>query len=212
MSTITDQGMKCFRDMSYSLIQGDSVLIELDVKDGSDVVIDVSSYGCQVEVSTLNGVTPLLAFTEADASNVLLGNGTFKLALSRAESLALAHGTYTIQVRLDDLSGVVTTLTEGRFAVNRSLIQGAVTPIAVTGITGMPATLTIAVNEQIQFGVIVAPATCTDKRVTWSTSVGAKASVSSTGVVKGLVAGDTTITATSVLTPAKTETCTVTVA
>ena len=93
------------------------------------------------------------------------------------------------------------------------LITGCTTPIpvAVTGVTLDHATMTLTVGGSTGTLVAtVAPATATDKSVTWSSSVSAVATVSVNGVVTPLTAGTTTITVTTV-DESKTAECVVTV-
>ena len=86
----------------------------------------------------------------------------------------------------------------------------AYTNVPVTGISGLPATLAIAVGEKVQIVPVIAPASASDTRVTWESSDPTKATVSSTGVITGLVAGPTNITVTTV-DQSETDVCAVTV-
>jgi hypothetical protein len=84
-------------------------------------------------------------------------------------------------------------------------------PVAVTGVTLDQATMTLTAGGATGTLVAtVAPATATDKSVTWSSSVPAVATVSVNGVVTPLTAGTTTITVTTV-DGDFTDTCVVTV-
>lgn len=87
-------------------------------------------------------------------------------------------------------------------------IQGA--SVAVTGVTLNKSTASIVVGNDTTLIATVAPATATDKAVTWSTSDGTIASVSNAGVVTGVAAGTATITCTT-HDGNKTATCEVTV-
>lgn len=86
----------------------------------------------------------------------------------------------------------------------------AVTPVVVTGVTVTPSTKTLAVSETQQLAATVAPAEASQD-VTWESSDTEKATVSATGLVTAVAAGEVTITATSVADNTKTGTCTVTV-
>lgn len=86
----------------------------------------------------------------------------------------------------------------------------AVTPVVVTGVTVTPSTKTLAVSETQQLTATVAPAEAS-QNVTWASSDDTKATVSATGLVTAVAAGEVTITATSVADNTKTGTCTVTV-
>lgn len=84
-------------------------------------------------------------------------------------------------------------------------------PVAVTGVTLNKASTNIAVGANETLVATVAPATATNKAVTWSTSDATKATVDSTGKVVGVAAGTVTITVTTT-DGSKTATCAVTIA
>ena len=66
--------------------------------------------------------------------------------------------------------------------------------VSVTGVTLNKTSLTLNVNEQETLTATVAPSTATNKNVTWSSNKTSVATISSTGVVKGIAAGTATIT------------------
>ncbi len=68
---------------------------------------------------------------------------------------------------------------------------------AVTGVTLSPTTATIAATATQQLTTTIAPSAATIKTLTWTSSNTAVAIVSSIGLVTGLAAGTTTITATT---------------
>ena len=70
-------------------------------------------------------------------------------------------------------------------------------PVAVTGVSVSPTEATIKVYESKQLTATVAPAEATEKEVTWSSSDDAVATVTSTGLVKGVSEGTATITVTT---------------
>ena len=83
-------------------------------------------------------------------------------------------------------------------------------PIVVAAVDVTPATLSLAVGATGDLEVGVTPAGAS-QQVTWTSSAPAIASVSETGLVKGLTVGTATITATSAADGTKTDTCAVTV-
>jgi len=83
-------------------------------------------------------------------------------------------------------------------------------PIVVAAVDVTPATLNLAVGATGDLEVVVTPAGAS-QQVTWTSSAPAIASVSETGLVKGLTVGTATITATSAADGTKTDTCAVTV-
>ncbi|WP_313447097.1 phage tail tube protein [Pseudomonas sp.] len=83
-------------------------------------------------------------------------------------------------------------------------------PIVVAAVDVTPATLSLAVGATGDLEVVVTPAGAS-QQVTWTSSDATKASVSATGLVKGIAVGSATITATSKADGTKTDTCAVTV-
>ena len=83
--------------------------------------------------------------------------------------------------------------------------------VAVTGVTLAPATSTGAVGSTVQLTATIAPAGATGKKVTWSSSNSAVATVDVRGLVTRLKTGTATITATSQDDATKTGTSAITV-
>ncbi|WP_264564337.1 Ig-like domain-containing protein [Flavobacterium sp. N3904] len=84
------------------------------------------------------------------------------------------------------------------------------TNIAVTGVTLAPTTATLTVGGTQQLTPTVAPATATNKTVSYSSSNTATASVNATGLISALASGTATITVTT-QDGSKIATCTLTV-
>ena len=82
--------------------------------------------------------------------------------------------------------------------------------VAVTGVTVAPATLTLEVGQTGALTATVAPATATNKAVTWTSSAPAIATVDASGTVKGIAPGTATITV-KTADGGKTATCAITV-
>ena len=82
------------------------------------------------------------------------------------------------------------------------------TTVKVTGITLTSTELSLAVGESYTLTATVSPSNATDKTVSWYSSNSTVATVTSSGVIKGISAGSTTITATA---GGKSATCVVTV-
>jgi PKD repeat protein len=73
----------------------------------------------------------------------------------------------------------------------------SVETVNVTAVSLAPATATLALNQTQQMTPAITPANATNKRVSWSSSNAAVASVSAAGVVTGVSAGTATITVTT---------------
>ena len=116
-------------------------------------------------------------------------------------------------------TGVVTGVTIGTATITGTTVDGGfkatcavtVTTIPVVSITVSPTTSTISVNGTTQLVGIIVPSTATNKKVTWTTSNAAVATVNATGLVTGVSIGNATITVTT-QDGAKTATCAVIVA
>jgi len=85
------------------------------------------------------------------------------------------------------------------------------TPIPVSSISVAPSSKTLEVGGTQQLTATVSPDNAFDRTVTWSTSNGSVATVSSTGLVTAVAAGTCTITATANDGSGKTGTCSITV-
>jgi Bacterial surface proteins containing Ig-like domains len=84
------------------------------------------------------------------------------------------------------------------------------TPIAVTSVVTTPATATVAVGNVTNIDSAVLPAAA-NQAVVWTSGTPANATVNSSGRVTGVAVGTSTITATSVVDPTKSDTTVVTV-
>jgi len=69
--------------------------------------------------------------------------------------------------------------------------------VPVTGVSVIPASLSVGVGASVPLAVTVAPDSATNKNVTWSSSDTSVATVSTGGVVTGAAAGTVTITVTT---------------
>ena len=93
---------------------------------------------------------------------------------------------------------------------NEENVKLAPATVAVTGVTVAPATLTLEVGQTGALTATVAPATATNKAVTWTSSAPAIATVDASGTVKGIAPGTATITV-KTADGGKTATCAITV-
>jgi len=215
MAVILSQGIACYRNMSTRLIQGDTYALE--VLTFSDLActtpLDVSLYACAVDFLAGNvGSSSVLSLTEAD-TEVAMGATGVTITLTAAQAAAFATGVYRLGIRLNNLGApeIVATVYEGILTVDASAVLADFTEIAVTGVSGVPAALALTHPATVQLGWIIAPATATDKRVTFTSSVVGKATVSAAGIITTVAAGVTNITVKSVNDPTKTAVCAVTV-
>ena len=110
---------------------------------------------------------------------------------------------YDVNVEVEDEAG-------SSAWYNEENVKLASATVAVTGVTVAPATLTLEVGQTGALTATVAPATATNKAVTWTSSAPAIATVDASGTVKGIATGTATITV-KTADGGKTATCAVTV-
>ena len=80
------------------------------------------------------------------------------------------------------------------YLVNIIMNQSTSEDIPVTGVSVSPTSATISVNGTQQLSATVSPSDATNKSVTWTSSNTSVATVSSSGLVTGVSAGNATIT------------------
>lgn len=107
-------------------------------------------------------------------------------------------------------SGIVTAVANGSAVITVTTTDGGKTAtctvtvdippatVSVTGVTLSPETKTLEIGQTVQLVATVLPADATDKTVTYTSSKPSVATVDSTGLVTAMVAGQTTITVTTV--------------
>jgi hypothetical protein len=105
-------------------------------------------------------------------------------------------------------SPYITLYIGGNLVLGTEPLKG--TPVAVTGVTIAPTTVSINVGLISQLTATILPANATNKSVSWTSSNTSIASVSSTGLVTAIAKGTATITVTTA-DGAKTAACSVTV-
>jgi hypothetical protein len=104
-----------------------------------------------------------------------------------------------------DTTGLLTAVANGTATITVTTDEGAFTDysdvtvadIAVTGVSVSPAIDTIFIGAVSQLKVTLIPTYPTNKNISWSTSNSAVASVSPTGLVRGISVGTATITVTT---------------
>jgi hypothetical protein len=85
----------------------------------------------------------------------------------------------------------------GLYHYNWSSISGAVASVSVTGVTLSPTTLALNAGFTGQLIETVLPSNASNKNVSWTTSNASVATVSSSGLVTAVAAGNATITVTT---------------
>ena len=148
----------------------------------------------------------LLLFKPADLEATLTDKASYTITgLGGGITIinpALDKG-YDVNVEVEDEDG-------SSAWYNEENVKLAPATVAVTGVTVAPAALTLEVGQTGALTATVAPATATNKAVTWTSSAPAIATVDASGTVKGIAPGTATITV-KTADGGKTATCAITV-
>ncbi len=146
-------------------------------------------------------------------------NDTWPYAAASVQGVPTWTSSNTNTVIVNSDAGTITAVHEGAANVSmKEPITGASTsktvsvtdPNVVTGVSLDKTTLELGTGASATLTATVSPVSAANKNVTWSSSNTAVATVSSSGVVKGVKAGTAVITARTV-SGSKTATCTVNV-
>ena len=170
-------------------------------------------YGMSVYPSNLLGtgtpsVIPVAGNAPANTGNALI-----------CEYVIYDHDTFAIACDILGLRMVNAINFIGSYAqieavcgggvVNPALAIAKIVTVPADSVTLDEATASIVVGATVQLTATVLPTYTTDKTITWTSGTEAKATVDSDGLVTGVSAGTSVITATT--SNGKTATCTVTV-
>ncbi len=122
------------------------------------------------------------------------GDITSRVVISGNTGNMYSIGTYTINYRVSDSSGN-TTYSTRNFSVKdcSTTIKKPTSKIEISSVGLTPNIRTISVNSQLQLELTIVPSNATNKSVTYSSSNPSVASVSSTGLVRAISKGTTTI-------------------
>ncbi|NNA69501.1 phage tail tube protein [Pseudomonas gessardii] len=140
-------------------------------------------------------------------------------ALSFEFTLNNPDGGYTffipeMEVSADWPDGGATDIIQVELSYTARRVPPTITrlpaPIVIAAVAVTPATASVAVGATVDLEAAVTPVGAS-QLVTWTTSDATKASVSATGLVKGVAVGTTTITATSKADVTKTDTAEITI-
>lgn len=137
----------------------------------------------------VNGTTQLTAtVTPSNATNqvVTWSSGNSDVATVSANGLVtgISAGNAIVTVTTQD----------GNFTSTSSI---TVNVVSVTGVSVSPITAAININGSQQLTATISPGNASNKNVVWSSGNASVATVSATGLVTGVAAGNTTITVTT---------------
>ncbi|MDE6317604.1 MAG: Ig-like domain-containing protein [Muribaculaceae bacterium] len=181
------------------------------VSEGYTVVTATTSNGLKDQITITVVETAVTAITLNESSIVLMANESFSLIpdiqplTATNKQLQWASGDISIATVSND--GMVTAVAVGETTITASATDGSgvtasckvtviPTPAESISITVVGET-TLEVNQNVQLMAEVLPANATDKSVVWSSSNPAVATVTETGLVTAVSAGETVITATN---------------
>ena len=142
-------------------------------------------------------------FMPADLKATLTDKASYTITGLGGGFISPTNDGYDVNVEVEDEDGSSTWYKSGN-------VKLAPATVAVTGVTVAPATLTLEVGQTGALTATVAPATATNKAVTWTSSAPAIATVDASGTVKGIAPGTATITV-KTADGGKTATCAITV-
>ena len=142
-------------------------------------------------------------FMPADLKATLTDKASYTITGLGGGFISPTNDGYDVNVEVEDEDGSSTWYKSEN-------VKLAPATVAVTGVTVAPATLTLEVGQTGALTATVAPATATNKAVTWTSSAPAIATVDASGTVKGIAPGTATITV-KTADGGKTATCAVTV-
>ena len=145
----------------------------------------------------------LLLFKPTDLKATLTDKASYTITGLGGGFISPTNDGYDVNVEVEDEDGSSTWYKSEN-------VKLAPATVAVTGVTVAPATLTLEVGQTGALTATVAPATATNKAVTWTSSAPAIATVDASGTVKGIATGTATITV-KTADGGKTATCAVTV-
>jgi uncharacterized protein YjdB len=146
---------------------------------------------------------------------------TATLSPTNATNKAVTWSSSNTAIAEVDASGLVTAKAAGAATITVTTTDGGKTAtcavtvtnttVGVTGVSLDASSQSLTVGQTFQLTETVSPTNATNKAVTWSSSNGSVASVSSSGLVTANAAGTATITVTTA-DGGKTATCVITVA
>ena len=142
-------------------------------------------------------------FMSADLKATLTDKASYTITGLGGGFISPTNDGYDVNVEVEDEDGSSTWYKSEN-------VKLAPATVAVTGVTVAPAALTLEVGQTGALTATVAPATATNKAVTWTSNAPAIATVDASGTVKGIAPGTATITV-KTADGGKTATCAVTV-
>ena len=142
-------------------------------------------------------------FMPADLKATLTDKASYTITGLGGGFISPTNDGYDVNVEVEDEDGSSAWYKSGN-------VKLAPATVAVTGVTVAPAALTLEVGQTGALTATVAPATATNKAVTWTSSAPAITTVDASGTVKGIAPGTATITV-KTADGGKTATCAVTV-
>ena len=142
-------------------------------------------------------------FMSADLKATLTDKASYTITGLGGGFISPTNDGYDVNVEVEDEDGSSTWYKSEN-------VKLAPATVAVTGVTVAPAALTLEVGQTGALTATVAPATATNKAVTWTSSAPAIATVDASGTVKGIAPGTATITV-KTADGGKTATCAITV-
>ncbi|MDD4378132.1 MAG: Ig-like domain-containing protein, partial [Eubacteriales bacterium] len=107
------------------------------------------------------------------------------------------YGDFEVKGKVGDTAKITVTTVDGgkTDTIKVKIVEGTAVPVKITGIDIVDSDLELAVGQDTKLSVNITPSNATNKTLSWSSSNGSVASVTSSGVVKAIAEGTTTIKA-----------------
>ena len=205
-------------DKSITWSSGNETVASVDA---NGLVIAVSEGVAVITATTSNGLSDSVTITvvETQVTSITLNESSITLQASETYSLfptihpqtatnkEIIWTSGNAEIATVSQDGIVTAITVGETTVTATAADGsgATATCAVTVIPTPATSISITVhgptvleiNQTVQMTAEVLPVNATDKTVVWTSSSEAVASVTESGLVSALTAGETVITATN---------------
>lgn len=178
------------------------------VSNGTATITATTASGGYKASCTVTVTTPVTGISVAPTTASLNPGGSQQLAATispvTATNKTYSWASSNTGVATVNASGLVTAVANGTATITATTADGghkASCTVSVTtptsGVTLSPTATTIIKGKTQQLTATVAPATASDKSLTWTSSNTSVATVNSSGLVTGVAAGSATITATT---------------
>ncbi len=173
---------------------------------GTAVITATTDEGNFIATKTIIVSKPVTGISDVSGASSVFVGSTITLSASvdpgDATNQTITWSSGTTSVATVDASGVVTGVAAGTAVITATTVEGnfpATKTVTVTqpviGISDISGASTVAPGSTITLSASVDPANATNQAITWSSGTTSVATVDASGVVTGVAAGTSVITA-----------------